>query len=588
MRILICLLVVLITVRIGSGRKYSRCEFLEYLEKEEQIERVQAVIWTCLAEKLTSIDTKTVVGTDDEKYYGLFQINEKYWCSRDAAGCALNCSKLLDDDVSDDLKCAQLIYNETVKISGNGFTAWPTYEGCKGQEETYLKSCNLELNTIDGNVDVLKGGEFKDKEDDDRAVKIYDKCDLARELYMTHGFSMDMVAPLVCIVNHESHFNSSAIGQRNMDGSFDYGMFQISDKYWCSREEQLGGACNMQCKDLLDNDITDDVRCVKLIYEETSKFSETGFDAWVVYNRNESDCKNDSKAYIAGCFEDIISQNAAPMPPTQRAFGVCELYEELKDQVPEEDVANYMCIAYHESHLITSSTRKPGHHGIFQINEDRWCRKKSESMEDGAKGCPVFCDQLRDTNITDDIKCAKNVKALLGFDVWSSYSQHCKGKSEVFVSKCRPTLSNSVDVEPSPVKPYPRNPFLWSITSTKAPEYTTKSQSPPQVKDSQDVNLLSRFGGQEPEINVNQNPVLFTDGQEFEVREGPQSLSLPHYLISFMDPFQRLRATFEIEKSVLDGGYVKIAPILPSESKKGGLSVVIEKDPPMSMMNALQ
>lgn len=546
MRILICLLLGSISLQIGTGRKYKRCEFLENLETNLNINRAEAVIWTCLAEKLTSIDTNVVIGTE-EKYYGLFQINEKYWCSKNSSGCGMNCSALLDDDISDDLKCAQLIVNETKIISGNGFSAWPTYEGCRGQEETYLKSCNLEANTVDGSIELLKGGVLEDESPKpilEPEPKVYDQCDLARELYMTHGLPMDMVATMVCIANHESHFNSSAIGRRNTDGSFDYGMFQISDKFWCSPQEKFGGGCNLECNHLLDSDITDDVRCVKKIYQETSKFSETGFNAWAVYSRNGSDCKNGSHTYISDCFEESIMQSPGQMEPTQKAYEICELYEELKGQVEDEDIANFICIAYYESHLITSSTRTRGAHGIFQIKEDRWCRKK-EDPADSIKGCPIYCDKLRDINIQDDIKCAKSVKALLGFEAWPAYEQFCKDRADVFTHACK----------------------AQSLNSVENTNISTKNQNNNPVTNSPNDDAYKPGS-----IAVN------------SVEEIPHSLSLPHYILSFTDPFQRLKATFEIEKSVLDGASLKIKPVQSTPSKKGGFNLVIEKDSPSNLL----
>lgn len=584
--LLISLLLGSLSVHVSVARKFKRCEFLENLESKHSIGRLEAVIWTCLAERLTSIDTNKTVGMD-EKYYGLFQVNEKYWCSKGASGCGIECSQLLDDDISDDLKCAQLIFNETKKISENGFSAWPTYEGCRGEEETFLKSCNLELNSIDGNVDILKGGVLEDAPPEVKPFtpntepdyKVFDQCDLARELYMTHGLSMDMVANLVCIANHESHFNSSAIGRRNEDGSLDYGMFQISDNFWCSKEELEIKGCNMQCQNLLDNDITDDVRCVKKVYEETSKFSSTGFDAWAVYTRNGSDCRNESKSYIAGCFEESVMLNPAPMPPTQKAYEICELYEELKGKVLDEDISKFICIAYYESHLITSSTRQQGAHGLFQIKEDRWCKKRDDKA-DTLKGCPVYCDQLRDINIQDDIECAKNVKNFLGFEAWPAYNQFCTDRADVFTYACKAqSPSNAVDdspvVDTEPI--YPKNPWLKSI---KPGAPLLKLGSPVmQPQNNPSVNSDAPFTQRQSNLPETQyDPYRPGSIALNSIEEVPHSLSLPYYILSFTDPFQRLKATFEIEKSVLEDASIKIKPVKPSLTKKGGFDLVIEKD----------
>ncbi|KAH8019263.1 hypothetical protein HPB51_018606 [Rhipicephalus microplus] len=65
-------------------------------------------------------------------------------------------------------------------------------------------------------------------------AKVFEKCELARELLYVHGFPEDQIPQWVCIAEHESLFNSSAVGHMNWDGSADHGLFQINDRYWCS------------------------------------------------------------------------------------------------------------------------------------------------------------------------------------------------------------------------------------------------------------------------------------------------------------------------------------------------------------------
>jgi hypothetical protein len=44
-----------------------------------------------------------------------------------------------------------------------------------------------------------------------------------------------------------------------------YGIYRISSKYWCNDGFLPGMDCSMHCSDLLDDDITDDVACAKII-----------------------------------------------------------------------------------------------------------------------------------------------------------------------------------------------------------------------------------------------------------------------------------------------------------------------------------
>ena len=75
-------------------------------------------------------------------------------------------------------------------------------------------------------------------------AKIYTKCELARKLDGT--FSRNKLPDWMCLVKHESSYNSRTKGPRNKNGSYDYGIFQINDKYWC-KVGSAGGDCNIDC-----------------------------------------------------------------------------------------------------------------------------------------------------------------------------------------------------------------------------------------------------------------------------------------------------------------------------------------------------
>jgi len=62
-------------------------------------------------------------------------------------------------------------------------------------------------------------------------AKIYDRCELARELRDTIKVPEEQLATWVCIAQHESRFDTSVIG--TLAEGKDNGIFQISDLYWC-------------------------------------------------------------------------------------------------------------------------------------------------------------------------------------------------------------------------------------------------------------------------------------------------------------------------------------------------------------------
>lgn len=73
----------------------------------------------------------------------------------------------------------------------------------------------------------------------------FEKCELAREMYDA-GYTKESLPDWMCLVQFESSYNSSAIGGPNSNGSFDWGLFQINDGYWCTTEG-VGNDCNINC-----------------------------------------------------------------------------------------------------------------------------------------------------------------------------------------------------------------------------------------------------------------------------------------------------------------------------------------------------
>lgn len=121
--------------------------------------------------------------------------------------------------------------------------------------------------------------------------KIFNNCELAQDL-IKYGLPRDQIATWVCIAFKESSYNSASINYSSQC----YGLFQISEEWWCSSKGS-GKVCKMNCSQLLDDNLFDDVKCVKIVYERTQRLSGNGFTAWETYPQ----CKNASN-YIKGCY----------------------------------------------------------------------------------------------------------------------------------------------------------------------------------------------------------------------------------------------------------------------------------------------
>lgn len=125
-------------------------------------------------------------------------------------------------------------------------------------------------------------------------------CELAGQLYILDIPKVEL--PLwLCIAEFESRFNTDVIGNRNQDGSLDYGIFQISDKFWCKPKNvstimyHYYNECDVDCVDLIKDDITQAVKCAKRIKQKQ------GWNAWSVY---EEFC-NGTNTPSSSLFDDL-------------------------------------------------------------------------------------------------------------------------------------------------------------------------------------------------------------------------------------------------------------------------------------------
>lgn len=97
------------------------------------------------------------------------------------------------------------------------------------------------------------------------------------QLLISVGFTQSEAPVMVCIANLESSLRPNALNI-NKDGSKDWGLFQINDRFWL-------GECGVIQGDELWN-IDTNVKCAKKVYDKM------GFRAWVQYNRNKNLCEN--------------------------------------------------------------------------------------------------------------------------------------------------------------------------------------------------------------------------------------------------------------------------------------------------------
>lgn len=125
---------------LASARIYERCELARDFQSLG-VEQEYLSTWVCIAFHESRFDT--AANNHFSGDHGILQISELYWCGPGKA-CGISCSDLRDDNITDDLHCAQKIYEEHTRLQGNGFLAWVVYpQHCKHNTKKYLADCNF-------------------------------------------------------------------------------------------------------------------------------------------------------------------------------------------------------------------------------------------------------------------------------------------------------------------------------------------------------------------------------------------------------------------------------------------------------------
>ncbi|XP_031205563.1 lysozyme C [Mastomys coucha] len=128
--------------------------------------------------------------------------------------------------------------------------------------------------------------------------RTYSRCAMAKTLkrFGLDGFHGISLADWVCLAKSESNFNTKATRFHHEDQSTNYGIFQISSRYWCNDHKTPGSMnfCRILCKDLLKDNIWKAVTCAKRIVKDP-----LGITTWEGWRTN---CENkDLDQYIQGC-----------------------------------------------------------------------------------------------------------------------------------------------------------------------------------------------------------------------------------------------------------------------------------------------
>ncbi|XP_037703370.1 alpha-lactalbumin [Choloepus didactylus] len=93
------------------------------------------------------------------------------------------------------------------------------------------------------------------------------KCELSQMLKDLDGYRNITLPEWICTIFHSSAYDTQTMV--NNKDSTEYGLFQISNKIWCSDHQipQSRNICDIACNKFLDDDLTDDIMCAKKIMD---------------------------------------------------------------------------------------------------------------------------------------------------------------------------------------------------------------------------------------------------------------------------------------------------------------------------------
>uniref|UniRef100_A0A8D8ZPG7 lysozyme n=1 Tax=Cacopsylla melanoneura TaxID=428564 RepID=A0A8D8ZPG7_9HEMI len=144
-----------------ESKTFGACELAQYLAGKSEIKKQDIPTWVCIATKESDRNSNAVspVDPDGSKDHGIFQINDRYWCTTSGPagkGCNAQCSAFEDDDISDDVSCVANILAQTAQLTGNGFKAWSTYQSCDSPDKVnpYVEGCSY-VSLMMGKSDLL-------------------------------------------------------------------------------------------------------------------------------------------------------------------------------------------------------------------------------------------------------------------------------------------------------------------------------------------------------------------------------------------------------------------------------------------------
>ncbi|XP_065082770.1 lysozyme-like [Ochlerotatus camptorhynchus] len=107
-----------------EAKTFTECELAKLLRSRYNFDKNKVNNFVCMAKAESSLTTnKTNRNKNGSTDYGLFQINNNYWCSSPGHtsknnDCKVSCSDLMTNDITKAVTCANKVF------ARHGYSAW--------------------------------------------------------------------------------------------------------------------------------------------------------------------------------------------------------------------------------------------------------------------------------------------------------------------------------------------------------------------------------------------------------------------------------------------------------------------------------
>lgn len=134
------LFLIVVSFELATSKIFDRCEFAKELYLLHTVPRDEIYMHLCI--------TRTVMDTSDASmsFLGVYRIGSQWWCGENEAGgsCNVKCSELVDDDIADDVACANKI------LDSHGLDGWTQTESrCKSKFQKFTDECLADIEVLE-------------------------------------------------------------------------------------------------------------------------------------------------------------------------------------------------------------------------------------------------------------------------------------------------------------------------------------------------------------------------------------------------------------------------------------------------------